>query len=91
MKKQSRRDFLKTAGAIGAVAAVGAGGLTLGSCSTAPKKGSGGRMKLSWFPYELELQHTFTVASYSRNSTPGVQVRIDYDGLVGYGDRKSVV
>lgn len=86
MKKQSRRDFLKTAGAIGAVAAVGAGGLTLGSCSTAPKKGSGGRMKLSWFPYELELQHTFTVASYSRNSTPGVQVRIDYDGLVGYGE-----
>ena len=43
-------------------------------------------MKLTWFPYELELQHTFTVASYSRNSTPGVQVRIDYDGLTGYGE-----
>ena len=86
MKKQSRRDFLKTAGAIGAAAAIGTSGISLQSCSTAPKKGSGGRMKLTWFPYELELQHTFTVASYSRNSTPGVQVRIDYDGLTGYGE-----
>ncbi len=91
MKKQSRRDFLKTTAAAGAFAAFGAGAFGAGafgavSCSQEHRKGIGGRMKLSWFPYELELQHTFTVASYSRNSTPGVQVRIDYDGLTGYGE-----
>lgn len=43
-------------------------------------------MKLSWEPYELKLQHTFTVATYSRTTTPDVQLRIDYDGFVGYGE-----
>lgn len=43
-------------------------------------------MKLTWMPYELQLQHTFTVASYSRTTTPDVQVRIDYDGYTGYGE-----
>ena len=43
-------------------------------------------MKLSFSPYELELRHTFTVASYSRKTTPGVQVRIDYDGFTAYGE-----
>ena len=80
-----RRDFLKTAAAAGAVAALGTGSLGLASCSPRRSKCSG-KMELSWYPYELELQHTFTVASYSRNSTPGVQVRIDYDGLAGYGE-----
>ena len=79
-----RRDFLKTAAAAGAVAALGTGSLSLASCS--PRRKTSGKMELSWYPYELELQHTFTVASYSRNSTPGVQVRIDYDGLTGYGE-----
>ena len=66
-----RRDFLKTAAAAGAAAALGTGSLSLASCAPQRKKG-GGKMELSWYPYELELQHTFTVASYSRNSTPGV-------------------
>ena len=43
-------------------------------------------MHLSYFPYELQLQHTFTVASYSRTTTPDVQVEIEYDGYVGYGE-----
>ena len=43
-------------------------------------------MHLSFFPYELQLQHTFTVASYSRTTTPDVQVEIEYDGYVGYGE-----
>ena len=44
------------------------------------------RMKLSFFPYELQLRHTFTVASYSRTTTPDVQVRIEYDGFTGHGE-----
>ncbi|MBQ9705087.1 MAG: dipeptide epimerase [Paludibacteraceae bacterium] len=45
-----------------------------------------GQLRLSWFEYELKLRHTFTVASYSRTTTPGVQVRIEYEGYVGHGE-----
>lgn len=45
-----------------------------------------GKMHLSFEPYELQLRHTFTVATYSRTTTPDVQVRIDYEGLTGYGE-----
>ena len=48
--------------------------------------GAKARMHLTYFPYELQLQHTFTVASYSRTTTPDVQVEIEYDGYVGYGE-----
>ena len=44
------------------------------------------RMRLRFYPYELQLQHTFTVSSYSRTTTPGVQVEIDYQGFTGYGE-----
>lgn len=46
----------------------------------------GAKMKLSFEPYELQLKNVFTVASYSRKTTPGVQVRIDCDGVTGYGE-----
>ncbi len=82
-----RREFIRTT----ALAGLGAG---LVGCST--KKATGpydigriggkARMHLSFFPYELQLQHTFTVASYSRTTTPDVQVEIEYDGYVGYGE-----
>jgi len=43
-------------------------------------------MHLRFFPYELQLRHTFTVASYSRTTTPDVQLEIEYDGFAGYGE-----
>ena len=43
-------------------------------------------MRLSFEPYELKLRHTFTVATYSRTTTPDVQVKIEYDGFTGYGE-----
>ena len=81
-----RREFLKTS------AAAGAGAALLGACTPrtgAPrpyKVGGKARMQLSWQPYELQLAHTFTVASYSRTTTPDVQVEIRYDGFTGYGE-----
>lgn len=48
--------------------------------------GKGDGLKLSFEPYELELRHVFTVSSHSRKTTPGVQVRIDYEGFTGYGE-----
>jgi L-alanine-DL-glutamate epimerase-like enolase superfamily enzyme len=89
-----RRDFLKTA-ALGTVAAgtsaIG-GGLLTGCKADKPeifnfnKLGTGGGMKLSFEPYELQLRHTFTVSSCSRKTTPDVQVRLEYEGFTGYGE-----
>lgn len=89
-----RRDFLKK----GALAAAGAG--LLGSGTTLAKGleltddhksvnfnvNGKARMHLSFEPYELKLKHVFTVSSFSRSTTPDVQVRIDFDGYTGYGE-----
>ena len=77
-----RRDFIKTA-AVG-IAACSCG--VPAARNSKPGRRPSARMVLSFSPYELELRHTFTVASYSRKTTPGVQVRIDYDGITGYGE-----
>lgn len=75
-----RREFIGTS--IGAAVAAG-----LSSCGIAPaKQSTGGKMQLSWRPYELQLAHTFTVSSYSRTTTPGVQLEITCDGYTGHGE-----
>lgn len=93
-ENMKRREFLKK----GALVAAGAG--LIGSAPTLAKgldltednksvnfNVSGrARMKLSFEPYELKLKHVFTVSSFSRSTTPDVQVRIDYDGYTGYGE-----
>lgn len=82
--KTTRRQFLCTATLASAGAALGPLGL-----SAAPRqnrKGRHSKLKLSFFPYELKLRHVFTVATYSRSTTPDVQVEIEYDGHVGYGE-----
>ena len=84
---QNRRDFLKTA-------SLAALGLALGTSPAAAlplvhinsQAGSVARMHLRFFPYELKLRHVFTVATYSRSTTPDVQVEIEYDGIIGYGE-----
>ena len=89
---QNRRDFLKTA----TLAALGSGLVvrqTLAGESSLSnvyinKLGLGGKMKMSFFPYELKLKHVFTVATYSRTTTPDVQVEIEYEGITGYGEAR---
>lgn len=81
-----RRSFLL--GSAAAAAGLSLAGLP-GCAPSTPRAycvGGKARMKLSWAPYELQLRHTFTVATYSRTTTPDVQVRIDYDGFTGYGE-----
>ena len=80
---QNRRDFLKTS-------SLALAGVALSGCTGGPQRfhiGKGdGRMHLKFFPYELELTHTFTVSSFSRKTTPDVQVEIEYEGITGYGE-----
>ena len=92
----TRREFLKksalaTAGAALAISNADALGRMLDTAK-APSfninhaETADGRLHLRFFPYELKLRHTFTVATYSRTSTPDVQVELTYDGLTGYGE-----
>jgi L-alanine-DL-glutamate epimerase-like enolase superfamily enzyme len=83
----SRRDFIKTA----ALATVGSAFAIhhLGAAVPAfnvNRKGHSGKLQMRFFPYELKLRHVFTVATYSRTTTPDVQVEITYDGVTGYGE-----
>lgn len=50
------------------------------------RKGTSHILEMKFFPYELKLRHVFTVATYSRTTTPDVQVEITYDGVTGYGE-----
>lgn len=82
----SRRQFLKTLG-LGAASAVAAQKAQAASIPFFNINKSGSKkMKLRFFPYELKLRHVFTVATYSRTTTPDVQVEIEYDGITGYGE-----
>lgn len=83
----SRRTFLKTS-------AMGVAGVALASaCGNKDKLSTvnighdaSAKMKLTFAPYELKLRHVFTVSSFSRSTTPDVQVEIEYDGITGYGE-----
>lgn len=45
-----------------------------------------GKFTLRYRPYTLELRHVFTVASFSRSTTPVVLTELEYDGIIGYGE-----
>ena len=77
--KTNRRKFVKIIGAALPVSAVT--GRVYGKNSV-----RSGKMKLSFHPYSLLLKHTFTVAEYSRDTTPVVLTEIEYDGITGYGE-----
>jgi len=81
-----RRTFLKRSALAGASLALGRStllslGRTYGTGST-----TGNPMKLRFYPYTLELKHVFTVATYSRSTTPVMMVEVEQDGIVGYGE-----
>ncbi len=87
---QNRRQFLKTT----LMATVGAG-LAIDNIGAAQAPslfhinrlvGGESHLKIRFFPYELKLNHVFTVSSFSRTTTPDVQVEVEYDGIIGYGE-----
>ena len=80
----NRRKFLVGAG-MGLIAATAPISLSAAGSPTR-KVAKSGRMKLSFAPYELKLRHAFNLARYSRTTTPDVQVQLEYDGIIGYGE-----
>ena len=47
-------------------------------------------MKLTYQPFELLLKHTFTIAKFSRTSTPIMLIEIKHEGKIGYGEASMV-
>lgn len=87
----SRREFLKraaltTAGSALALTNIDAIGSTAAKSVNINRHGKSGKITMKFFPYELKLRHVFTVATYSRTTTPDIQVELTYDGVTGYGE-----
>jgi len=83
--KTNRRNFIQTAGLLALVGITGAESLFAASAkmiNPTSKKG----LSLSFLPYELQLQHVFTIAHNSRKTTPDILTRIAFDGVFGYGE-----
>lgn len=80
-----RRNFLRTSLLGGAALAVAPLSFSAPGTATRPANPTG-RLKLSFEPYELQLRHAFNLAKYQRTTTPGVQVRLECDGIVGFGE-----
>jgi L-Ala-D/L-Glu epimerase len=50
----------------------------------------GFNMELTYRPFELELKYPFTIAKFSRTSTPLVLLQINHEGYTGYGEASMV-
>ncbi len=81
----NRRNFLRTSALGLAMAATSPLSLSATDSPTRPTTRSG-RLNLTFEPYELKLRHAFNLARSQRTTTPDVQVRIEYDGVTGYGE-----
>ena len=83
----NRRNFIKTSALVAASLAIPSSKI-IGANETSKitQNKTSGKMKLSWTPFDLQLKHVFTISGFSRKTTPVVLTRIEYDGLVGYGE-----
>ncbi len=80
----NRRNFLKTS-ALGL--AFVASPISMSALDSPTRTTTrSGRLNLSFEPYELKLRHSFNLARSQRTTTPDVQVQLEYDGVIGYGE-----
>ena len=47
-------------------------------------------MKIHYKAFELKLRHPFTIAKFSRTSTPIMMLEINHEGFTGYGEASMV-
>ncbi|QJD96436.1 dipeptide epimerase [Mucilaginibacter robiniae] len=47
-------------------------------------------MKLTFTRLELQLKHRFTIARFSRTSTPVILLQLEHEGFTGYGEASMV-
>lgn len=44
------------------------------------------KLKIEFYPYDLQLRYPFSIAGYTRTTTPVVLLKMSYGGFVGYGE-----
>lgn len=81
-EQASRRDVLRLLSLAGAAVAFE----THAATASTPFTIVVNDMKLRFYPYTLELRHTFTIATSSRTTTPTMMVEVEKDGVIGYGE-----
>ena len=47
-------------------------------------------MKISCKEFELELKHPFSIAKFTRTSTPLLLLKVNYEGFTGFGEASMV-
>lgn len=47
-------------------------------------------LKISCKAFELMLKHPFSIAKFTRNSTPILLLKLDYEGFIGFGEASMV-
>lgn len=80
-----RRTFIRNTTFVGA-ATLALAPRCRAASSFATTASSSESMKLRFYPYTLELRHTFTIATSSRTTTPTMMVEVEKDGTIGYGE-----
>ncbi|GHT21483.1 L-Ala-D/L-Glu epimerase [Bacteroidia bacterium] len=81
-----RRNFLKTSALAAMTTALPMNLLAQSNSSKSKSPAAGGKMKLTFRAYDLQLRHVFTIANSSRTTTPVVLTEIEYAGITGYGE-----
>ncbi|MCL2502416.1 MAG: twin-arginine translocation signal domain-containing protein [Bacteroidales bacterium] len=79
----SRRNFLRTGALAVAATAVSNPVKLFGQARRAT---ASPKMELTFEPYDALLRYPFTIANFTRTTTPIVLTKITYDGYTGYGE-----
>lgn len=80
-----RRNFIKSSAVLGSVTGLPLAGFGLNS-NLGKTQLSEGKMILDFAPYNLQLNHVFTLANSSRSTTPVMLTALHYEGYTGYGE-----
>ena len=81
----NRRNFIRTTGLMALAGVAGVETLFASAEKKSAHKLSKG-LSLRFLPYDLQLRHTFTLSNSSRKNTPDMLTRIEWEGVVGYGE-----
>ncbi len=81
----NRRNFIRTSG-LTAIAGLSGIETVFAAMKKKSTKKSGKGLVLRFIQYDLQLNHTFTIANSSRSSTPDMLTSIEFDGITGYGE-----
>jgi L-alanine-DL-glutamate epimerase-like enolase superfamily enzyme len=81
----NRRNFIRTTG-LTAIAGITGIETVFAAMKKKSTKKSGKGLVLRFVQYDLLLNHTFTIANSSRNSTPDMLTSLEFDGITGYGE-----